>query len=133
MHLLLLPVSVVCFLEAAATDAAYAMSENLMWLHFSQWLIAAGIAFGLLAGVALVVRRLSNRAAAGWAGGGGHAGLLLIALVVEVVNALVHTADGWTAVVPGGIALSILGAIVALACVGALWRSPATWAGPVRA
>jgi uncharacterized membrane protein len=130
MHLSLLAVSVVCFLEAAVTDATYAVSEYLMWLHFSQWLIAVGIAFGLLAGLALVVHRLSNRGA-GWAGG-GHAGLLVIALVVEVVNAFVHTADGWTAVVPAGIALSIVGAIVALASVAALWRSPATWAGPVR-
>jgi uncharacterized membrane protein len=128
--LLLFPVAVVCFLAAAATDAMYVSSEYLMWLHFSEWLIAAGIAFGVLAGIALIVHRLRNRAMAPW--GAAHGWLLCVALVAELVNALVHTADGWTAVVPAGMTLSIVGAIVALASVAALWRSPLAWAAAER-
>lgn len=132
MYLLLFPIAVVCFLGAAATDAMYAASEYLMWLHFSEWLIAVGIAFGVLAGVALVIQRLANRAAGGWPSGGVHAGLLCIAILVELANSFVHTADGWTAVVPAGITLSILGVIVALAAVAALRRRPVTPSGAAR-
>jgi uncharacterized membrane protein len=49
---------------------------------------------------------------------------LYAALVVEVFNALVHTIDGWTAVVPMGLILSIVGTILALASVRAWHRVP---------
>jgi hypothetical protein len=42
-------------------------------------------------------------------------------------NAFVHTIDGWTAVVPTGMILSIIGAIFALAAVGTLFRVPVAW------
>jgi uncharacterized membrane protein len=126
IYLLLFPIPVVCFLAAVATDIVYANSAFLLWLHFSEWLIAAGLAFGALALLALVVEFIADRAiraGIGWA----HALLFCAALVVELFDALVHSIDGWTAVVPTGMALSVVGALLALAAVATLFRVPVAW------
>ena len=120
IYLFLFPAPVVCFVGALVTDLVYASSAYLMWLHFSQWLIAAGIALGVIVGIVLLVELISRRAM-GWA----HAALFYVGLVVEVFNALVHTADGWTAVMPAGLTLSVIGAVLMLAAAGSLFRAPA--------
>ena len=127
IYLLLFPIPVVCFVGALVTDIAYSRSAYLMWLHFSEWLIAAGLAFGALAVLALLVEFIASRAVRtariGWA----HLVLFCAALVVELVNAFVHTRDGWTAVVPTGMTLSVIGALLALASVATLFRVPVAW------
>jgi len=127
LYLLLFPIPVICFLAALVTDVAYWASALLMWLHFSQWLIAAGLAFGTLAALVLIVEFLVNNAIRAGPFGWAHLALFYAALIAELFNAFVHTADGWTAVVPGGMILSIVGAILALAAVGALFLVPVTW------
>ena len=118
----LFPVPVVCFAGALVTDIVYASSAYLMWLHFSQWLIAAGIAFGVLAGIALLAELVSSRAIRGAPAGWLHVALLYVGLVVEIFNALVHTADGYTAVMPTGLTLSVIGAALMLAAAVTLVR-----------
>jgi uncharacterized membrane protein len=127
IYLLLFPVPVVCFVGALATDLAYSASAYLMWLHFSEWLIATGLGFGALAAIALLVEFLASRAIRRGGLGWAHLVLFYGALLVELVNAFVHTIDGWTAVVPTGMTLSIVGAILALAAAGTLFRVPVTW------
>jgi len=127
IYLLLFPIPVVCFLGALATDVAYRSSAFLMWLHFSEWLIAAGLAFGALAALVLLIEFVASgairRGRTGWA----HLLLFYATLIVELLNAFVHSIDGWTAVVPTGLSLSIIGALLALAAVGALLYVPVTW------
>jgi uncharacterized membrane protein len=123
IHRFLFPVPVVCFTGAMLTDTAYSESAFLMWLHFSEWLIAAGLAFGAIAALALLVEFVSSRAARSGAPGWWHLVLFYAALVAELLNALVHTIDGWTAVVPTGISLSIVGAVLALAAAAVLARA----------
>ena len=53
--------------------------------------------------------------------------LFVAALVVELFSMFIHTRDGWTAVVPAGMTLSILGVLLALCAVGTLFRVPVTW------
>jgi uncharacterized membrane protein len=127
IYLLLFPIPVVCFVAALVTDIAYAKTAYLMWLHFSEWLIAAGLAFGALAALVLLIEFLASRAIRSGPRGWTHLLLFFAALVVELFNAFVHTIDGWTAVVPTGITLSVVGAILALAAVAALFRVPVTW------
>jgi uncharacterized membrane protein len=106
---MLLPIPIICFTGALLTDLSYQCSGgNLLWVNFSSWLIAAGLLFGALAGIFLLIDffRLRRR----WA----PFGLLLAALVVELVNSLVHARDGWTAVVPLGLILSIVGVVLIL-------------------
>ena len=114
---ILLPVPIVCFAGALLTDLAYVNSSgNLLWLNFSSWLITAGLVFG---GFALLVLLIDGfRRASGWL----PFAFIAAAWVVELLNALIHARDGWTAVVPLGMILSILGTLLALAS-SWLWRS----------
>jgi uncharacterized membrane protein len=116
-----LPVPVVCFVGALLTDLAYQCSGgNLLWVNFSSWLIAAGLLVGAIAGAVLLIdlARGAGRSGTGWA----HFGLLFAAWVVELINALVHARDGWTAVVPAGLILSAI-AVALILLSGWLWQS----------
>ncbi len=127
IYLTLFPIPIVCFVAAMATDFAYSRGAALMWLNFSEWLIAAGLAFGALAALALLVEFIARPALRRGRKGWTHTALFYGALVVELFNALVHTSDGWTAVVPAGITLSIIGAVLGLAAAVILFRMPLAW------
>ena len=129
LYSMLLPVPVVCFLGALLTDIAYLNSGgNLVWLDFSNWLLLAGLVFGVLAAIVVLIDVLRGR---GFRAGGGWVQLVVLcaALLVELFNSFVHDRDGWTAVAGTGILLSIVGALLVLSA-GWLHR-PAGWE-PVR-
>ncbi|MFL6765297.1 MAG: DUF2231 domain-containing protein [Sphingomicrobium sp.] len=106
---MLLPVPVVCFIGALLTDLAYLCSGgNLIWVNFSSWLIAAGLLFGAIAGIFLLIDAV--RRAAAWL----SFGVLLAAWIVELINSLVHARDGWTAVAGLGLILSVVGTLLVL-------------------
>ena len=126
IYLLLFPIPVVLFIAALVTDIAYVKSASITWLNFSEWLIASGLPFGALAAIVLIVEFCAShaiRAGVGWA----HLVLFVAALVVELFSMFIHTRDGWTAVVPSGMTLSILGVVLLLCAVGTLFRVPVTW------
>lgn len=105
---ILLAIPVVCFIGALLTDLAYQGSGgNLIWVNFSSWLIAAGLLFGAIAGIFLLIDAIRR--------GEWIAFLLLLAAwIVELINSFVHARDGWTAVVPLGLILSIVGVVLIL-------------------
>ena len=110
----LFPVPVVCFLGALLTDLAYAQSGgNLLWLAFSSWLLLAGLLVGAIAALILLVDVIRD---AGMRGPFGFAHLLFFyaALLVELFNIFIHERDGWTAVVPIGMTLSVIGTVAIL-------------------
>ena len=117
LYALLLPVPIVCFIGNLITDLAYLGSGgNLTWLYFSTWLNAAGLLFGAIAAIVLLVDTV--RSSISWA-----AFLFLVAAwVVEFIGALVHARDGWTAVAGLGLILSVVGVILILVS-GWLWQS----------
>ena len=127
IYLLLFPVPVVLFMAALVTDVGYAKSGNIMWLNFSEWLIAAGLLFGALAAIGLIVEFVASRAIRNGTRGWTHLALFFAALVAELFNMFFHTRDGFTAVVPAGMALSIIGVLLALAAVWTLFTVPVTW------
>lgn len=117
----LLPIPILCFVGALITDLAYAGSAAMMWLDFSTWLLLAGLIGGGLAGVFLIVEMV--RAGRHRSGAlSVHFVLLLSAWVTEIFNSFIHARDGWTAVVPTGLLLSILAAVLALLA-GWFWQS----------
>jgi uncharacterized membrane protein len=114
---MLLPIPIVCFIGNLLTDISYLNSGgNLTWLNFSTWLNAAGLFFGAIVAVMLLVE--SVRGSVGW----GAFAFLLAALMVEFFNALIHARDGWTAVSGAGLILSIIGVVLILVS-GWLWQS----------
>ena len=120
---IIFPIPIVCFLAALASDIGYASSANLQYLHFSEWLIAAGLVVGAVAAVVLLVVFIGHaalRARPGWL----HLAVFYATLVVELLNALVHTIDGWTAVVWNGMMLSVIGAVLGLAAAAMLRSAP---------
>jgi uncharacterized membrane protein len=104
-----------CFTCALSTDAAYVRTTNIMWADFSDWLLAAGLAGGVLAAIVGLIgwiadRRRETRRSA-WIIAIGS----LLTLVVAFLNNLVHSRDAWTSVMPMGIALSVVTVLVMLA------------------
>lgn len=99
------------FTLSLLTDYTYMQSANLQWQYFSIWLITAALILGGLAVLAGIVD---------WATGGArgrrgvlwHFGLTVVALIVGLINAFIHSRDGWVAVVPEGILLSLLTVIL---------------------
>ncbi len=111
LHFTLLAFPIACFSLTLLTDILYWRTLNLMWLHFSEWLLLAGLVFGVLALLSLLIDFLvSRRRPSWWAVLAGSVVMLLATL-----NSFIHTADGWTAVMPYGLlvsALTILAMIV---------------------
>ncbi len=108
---------VASFSLTVITDIAYWQTSNLLWLHFSEWLLLAGLVFGALAGVVAVICRVAGVAGLTWL---SFLGWILV-LALAILNSLIHTADGWTAVIPWGMTTSIVTLIV-MAVVGFLGR-----------
>lgn len=118
---LLLPVPMVCFAGAFLTDVAYDNSGgNLQWVNFSSWLLAAGLFVGAIVALLMLIDLARLRHLRSNLGLGAFA-LLIAALVLEFVNSLVHARDGWTAVVPAGLILSAIGAVLIMSY-GWLWH-----------
>ena len=105
---MLVPVPIVCFIGALLTDIAYAATAEIMWADFSAWLLVVGLIIGVLAAIAGLVDFLSNPAIRALAPAWLHLAGNLVALVLAFFNALIHTRDAWTSVVPTGLALSII-------------------------
>lgn len=123
LYALLLPIPVVCFMGTLLTDLTYVQSGgNLIWLAFSSWLLLAGLLFGGLAGIVLLIdfiRSAAIRGLIGW----GQLLLFYAALFVELFSVFIHERDGWTAVMPIGLPLSAIGAVLIL--IAAWLRRPA--------
>ena len=105
---------IACFTCALCTDIAYSQTANMMWADFSNWLLAAGMAGGVLAAIAGLViwwvgyRSQSTRRT--WI----VAFACGMTLVIALFNNFVHSRDAWTSVVPVGLELSALTVFVML-------------------
>ena len=111
LHALLAHVPNALFIGALITDVVYWRTADIMWGDFSDWLLAFGALFAVLAAVAgivdfLVVRR--NRTGAG----AFHAWGSVVVLVLAILNNFVHSRDAYTSVVPSGLILSALTVVV---------------------
>jgi len=102
----------VCFILSLLNDIAYWRTANLQWQNFAEWLLFAGLVVGgfvlLVEIVGLLLRPRIRAQGPGWL----HALGLLIVLGLGFINSLVHARDGWTAVVPQGLILSVLMVVV---------------------
>ncbi len=106
---------IACFTCGLLTDLAYVQTTNVMWTDFSSWLLAAGMAGGVVAAVAGFVSWLTHRRdraqRPAWTLVLGS----LLVLVIAFLNNLVHSRDAWTSVMPTGLALSFVTVLLMLA------------------
>ena len=92
-----------------ATDFFYSETLLYQWNNFSIWLLAAGLIVAAVAGLALLFDVASKRLSAiAWDRFIGFTAAALIALL----NAFVHSRDAYTAVVPDGLVLSAVTAVI---------------------
>jgi uncharacterized membrane protein len=96
-----------CFIGAFVTDIAYWRTYEVTWETFSDWLLSAGLLVAVVSIVLLLVdlwRGWRFRAASAWVTVLGF----VVGVILEVPNAFVHGRDGYTAVVPEGLTLSLI-------------------------
>ena len=112
LHPMLVSFSAAYFFGALVTDVVYWQMPDVLWERFSIWLITAGLIVAGLAVIAYVIDLAAGRqiTAPAWPGAIGY----VFALVLALVNAFVHSRDGYTAVVPTGLMLSGLVVLVLL-------------------
>jgi uncharacterized membrane protein len=94
------------FTAAFVADLAYWQTADVLWETFSDWLITAGLITAGFAAIVFVidlVRDKRSRTLA-WP----HAVGYVLAVLLSLLNAFVHSRDGYTAVVPTGLTLSAL-------------------------
>ena len=104
--------SAAYFAGAFVTDLAYWQVPDVLWERFSIWLITAGMIMAGLATIAYVIDFASGRQIdrPAWPGVIGYA----LAVFLSLINAFVHSRDGYTAVVPTGLTLSALVVVILL-------------------
>ena len=106
IHSPLMHFSAAALIGCLFTDIVYWRTAEIMWSDFSSWLVSAGVLLGGLAAIAALVDLFTGRLAiVGTRGRWAMVGYV-IALVVSAFNALVHTHNAWTSVMPWGLALS---------------------------
>ena len=108
LHVMIVPIPLVCFLATLVTDIAYWQSAAMLWADISAWLLVVGLIFSVCAATTGLIdlfgdRRIRELRAA-WIHGLGN----IAALVLSTFNALIHTRDAYTSVVPSGLILSAL-------------------------
>jgi uncharacterized membrane protein len=109
---MLVSFSAAYFAGALVTDLVYWQIPDVLWERFSIWLIAAGLIMAGLAAVAYAIDLAGSRQidTPAWPRVVGYA----LAVVLSLMNAFVHSRDGYTAVVPTGLMLSGLVIVVLL-------------------
>jgi uncharacterized membrane protein len=112
IHRMLVWFSAAYFTGALVTDLVYWQIPDVLWERFSIWLIVAGLIMAGAAAIAYVIDFAGGRQidTPAWPRVVGYA----LAVLLALINAFVHSRDGYTAVVPTGLMLSGLVIIVLL-------------------
>ena len=96
-------------IAAFCTDYTYYTTSLWQWANFSAWLITASLIVTLVAVILLLIDLATGRARRL---NTGSFILVTAATFLTLVNAFVHSRDAWTSVVPQGILLSAVSAIL---------------------
>jgi uncharacterized membrane protein len=111
---MLVPVPIVCFVVTLVTDVVYAQTAAMQWANISAWALVVGIFFAVLAAIGGFIDffnepriRLLRPA---WIHMLGN----ITVLILSIFNALIHTRDAYTSVVPAGLTLSAIVVVILL-------------------
>ena len=116
LHPRLIGCGAALLIAALVTDFTYVNSLLFQWENFSIWLLTGGLVLAAFAGLAIAFDIASHRISGiDWLRFSG----LLVAALLSLLNALVHSRDAYTAVAPQGLELSALVSAI-LVIVG--WR-----------
>jgi uncharacterized membrane protein len=111
---MLVPIPIACFVGTLCTDIAYWRTANMTWAVMSVWMLTVGLIVAFFAVIAGFIDFLGDRRIrdlrAVWIHAIGNA----VALILSIINVLVHSRDGYTSVVPTGLILSTLVVLILL-------------------
>jgi len=124
IHLLLAPVPAVCFVATLVTDIVYWQTAAMLWADFSSWLVVVGVIFSVLTAIAGLVDSFRHRRVREYRAAWVHGLANTAVLVLSFFNALIHTRDAYTSVVPTGLILS--GLVVVLLIVTGVYAKEQT-------
>lgn len=115
IHGMLAAYPLAFFTGALVTDIFYANTADMQWANFSIWLITGGLLMGVLAAIVGIVDGVANRRRRPRRSSWPHSLGTLLMMALALVNAFIHSRDAWTSVVPTGLILSAIVAVLALA------------------
>jgi uncharacterized membrane protein len=114
LHVMLVPIPIVCFIGAFITDVVYWRSAAMQWANMSAWLLTVGLLASVLVVAAGLIDFLGDRRIRQLRAAWIHVLGNVTALILSIFNALVHTRDAYTSVVPTGLVLSTLVVLILL-------------------
>ncbi|MGN6515345.1 MAG: DUF2231 domain-containing protein [Rhizomicrobium sp.] len=114
IHVMLVPVPIVCYIGALLTDIAYAETANMQWANMSVWLITFGVIFTILAAIAGAIDFFSEPRIRALNNAWIHVIGNVVVLIISIFNGFVHSRDAYTSVVPTGLILSIIVVLILL-------------------
>jgi uncharacterized membrane protein len=116
---MLVPIPIACFLGTFLSDIVYWRTAAMQWANISAWLLVIGLIVALFAVIAGLIDFINEprirRLGAAWIHVLGN----VVALFLSIINAMIHTRDAYTSVVPSGL---ILSAIVTLILTVTAWQ-----------
>lgn len=111
---MLVPVPLVCFTATLATDLVYWRTAAMLWADISSWLLVIGLIVSFFAAAAGLIDFLGDQRIRELRAAWVHALGNIAALVLAIFDALIHTRDAYTSVVPTGLILSALVVMILL-------------------
>src|SRR5690242_14729034 len=108
IHVMLVPIPIVCFVGTLLSDIAYAETANMQWANMSVWLLTFGILIAILAVIAGLIDFLNEPRIRDLSAAWIHAVGNVLVLVLSIINAFIHSRDAYTSVVPTGLILSAI-------------------------
>lgn len=112
LHPMLVTFPIAFLLGALGSDAAFWWTADTFWARMSLWLLGAGTFMGIVASVAGAVELLAIRGIRYRAAGWSHFVSAVMLLSVAFTNWFIRVTDPAEAVIPFGIYLSLLGALL---------------------
>jgi uncharacterized membrane protein len=121
LHAMLVPIPFVCFTATLATDIVYWQTAAMLWADLSAWLLVIGLIGSLLAAAAGIIDFCSDRRIRDLRAAWIHGPANIAVIILSIFNALIHTRDAYTSVVPSGLILSALVVVILLVAVWNGW------------
>ena len=105
LHPLLIAPAAALLIAAFVTDLLYWKTMLIQWETFSIWLLTGGLVLAAMSGLALLIDVMGRyMRPINWS----RFAILGVAALLSLLNAFIHSRDGYTAVMPSGIALSAI-------------------------
>ena len=105
---MLVPIPITCFVGTFFTDLIYCKTADMLWANMSAWLLTVGLIISVFVVLFGLIDFLGDRRIRALAPARFHAFGNVLVIILSIFNALIHSRDAYTSVVPGGLILSSL-------------------------